>query len=139
MKRVLDVYFAWAQNATFFKKLRFGLSQTHFIVNYFIYARFGLQKVQTNAHFIEFCCQESGSESEFRIMITKVLKYTHIMDFIEQKKIDIIQMCYVTVPPLTRNLWQFIFGELLEKSRYVYDPEEAKRISSARGEWVLED
>ena len=52
MKRVLDVYFAWAQNATFFKKLRFGLSQTHFIVNFFIYARFGLQKVQTNAHLM---------------------------------------------------------------------------------------
>ena len=50
MKRVLDVYFAWAQNATFFKKLHFGLSQTHFIANFFIYARFGLQKVQTNAH-----------------------------------------------------------------------------------------
>ena len=50
MKRVLDVYFAWAQNVTFFKKLRFGLSQTHFIANFFIYARFGLQKVQTNAH-----------------------------------------------------------------------------------------
>ena len=46
MKRVLDVYFAWAQ------KLRFGLSQTHFIANFFIYARFGLQKVQTNAHLM---------------------------------------------------------------------------------------
>ena len=32
------------------KKLCFGLSQTHFLVNFFIYARFGLQKVQTNAH-----------------------------------------------------------------------------------------
>ena len=53
MKRVLDVYFAWAQNATFFKKLRFGLSQTHFIANFFIYARFGLQKVQTNAHLLQ--------------------------------------------------------------------------------------
>ena len=68
MKRVLDVYFAWVQNATFFKKLRFGLSQTHFISNFkklrfglsqthfisnfFIYARFGLQKVQTNAHLV---------------------------------------------------------------------------------------
>nr|POE73907.1 hypothetical protein CFP56_42322 [Quercus suber] len=90
-------------------------------------------------NFIEFCCQESGSESEFRIMIAKVLKYMHIKDFIERKKIDIIQMCYVAVQPLTRNLWQFIFDELLEKSRYVDDPEEAKRISSARGEWVLED
>ena len=35
----------------FLKKLRFGLSQTHFLVHFFIYARFGLQKVQTNAHF----------------------------------------------------------------------------------------
>lgn len=64
-------------------------------------------------------------------MITKVFKYMHIKDFIEQRKIDIIQMCYVTVQPLTRNLWQFIFDELLENSRYVDDPEEAKRISSA--------
>uniref|UniRef100_A0A7N2R0N7 DUF4220 domain-containing protein n=1 Tax=Quercus lobata TaxID=97700 RepID=A0A7N2R0N7_QUELO len=90
-------------------------------------------------NFIEFCCQESGSESEFRIMITKVLKYMHIKDFIEQKKIDIILMCNGSVEPLTRKLWQFIFDELLEKSRHVDDPEEAKRISSARGAWVLED
>ena len=49
-QRVLDVYFAWVQNATFFKKLRFGLNQMHFIANFFIYARFELQKVQTNGH-----------------------------------------------------------------------------------------
>ena len=87
----------------------------------------------------EVLIQLQGLCREFKIMITKVLKYMQIKDFIEQKKIDIIQMCYVTVQPLTWNLWQFIFDELLEKSRYVDDPEEAKRISSARGEWVLED
>ena len=90
-------------------------------------------------NFIEFCCQESGSESEFRIMIAKILEYMHIKDFIEQKKIDIVQMCNVTVKPLTQNLWQFIFKELLEKSRDADDLEEAKRIISARGEWVLEN
>ena len=63
----------------------------------------------------------------------------HIMDFIEQKKIDIIQMCNVTVKPLTRNIWLFIFEELLKKSRDADDLEEAKRIISARGEWVLEN
>ena len=52
MKRVLDFSFAWVQNATFFKKLRFGLSQTQNIVNFLIYALFGLQKAQTNAHLV---------------------------------------------------------------------------------------
>ena len=52
MKRVLDFSFAWVQIATFFKKLRFGLSQTQNIVNFLIYALFGLQKAQTNAHLV---------------------------------------------------------------------------------------
>ena len=50
MKRVLDLSFAWVQNATFFKKLRFGLNQTQKIASFLIYALFGLQKAQTNAH-----------------------------------------------------------------------------------------
>ena len=52
MKRVLDEGFAWAQNAAFFKKLRFGLSQTQNITSFLIYALFGLQKAQTNAHLL---------------------------------------------------------------------------------------
>ena len=52
MKRVLDSGFAWVQNATFFKKLRFGLNQTQNIASFFIYALFGLQKAQTNAHLM---------------------------------------------------------------------------------------
>ena len=50
MKRVLDFSFAWVQNATFFKKLRFELNQTQNIASFLIYALFGLQKAQTNAH-----------------------------------------------------------------------------------------
>ena len=45
------MYFTWAQNVTFLKKLCFGLNQSYFLVNFFICVRFGLQKVQTNAHF----------------------------------------------------------------------------------------
>uniref|UniRef100_A0A7N2L449 DUF4220 domain-containing protein n=1 Tax=Quercus lobata TaxID=97700 RepID=A0A7N2L449_QUELO len=41
--------------------------------------------------------------------------------------------------PLTKNLWEFIFKELEEKSRDAEDPEAAKRIISARGKWVLEN
>ncbi|KAL4637087.1 hypothetical protein ACB092_03G055700 [Castanea dentata] len=90
-------------------------------------------------NFIECCWGETGSESEFRSMITKILKFMHIKDFIDQTKNDIRQTCYVIAQPLTKKLWEFIFEELLEKSGNAGDREEAKRISSARGEWVLEN
>ena len=41
--------------------------------------------------------------------------------------------------PLTYKLWEFIFKELLEKSLSADDEDEANRISSARGGWVLEN
>ena len=64
------------------------------------------------------------------------------MDFIDQKINDIIiQIKYVTPHDFAQNpnLWKFIFDELLEKSYFAEDPEEAKRISAARGEWILEN
>ena len=48
-------------------------------------------------------------------------------------------MIFVSSRPLTKNLWEFIFKELEEKSRDREDPEAAKRRISARGEWVLEN
>lgn len=41
--------------------------------------------------------------------------------------------------PLTNKLWEFIFKELLEKYLSADDEDEANRISSARGGWVLEN
>uniref|UniRef100_A0A7N2L307 DUF4220 domain-containing protein n=1 Tax=Quercus lobata TaxID=97700 RepID=A0A7N2L307_QUELO len=62
-----------------------------------------------------------------------------VKNFIDLKKNDfIIQMKYVTSHHFDPHLWKFIFDELSEKSYFADDPEEAKRISSARGEWILE-
>ncbi|KAM4119224.1 hypothetical protein ACJW30_03G043400 [Castanea mollissima] len=50
-----------------------------------------------------------------------------------------IQIKYVTSHDFAPNLWKFIFDELLEKSYFAEDPKEAKRMSAARGEWILEN
>ncbi|KAK7833497.1 hypothetical protein CFP56_025562 [Quercus suber] len=88
-------------------------------------------------NFLSYCCKESSSES--RIMMTNMLKSMHIKDFIEQKKNDLFLKRSVVSPPLPEKLWEFIFDELLEKSISAHDDEEAKRISSARGDWILEN
>ena len=72
-------------------------------------------------------------------MMTNMLKSMHIKDFIEQKKNDFFLKRSVVSPPLPEKLWEFIFDELLEKSISAHDDEEAKRISSARGDWILEN
>ncbi|EOY25249.1 hypothetical protein QUC31_009187 [Theobroma cacao] len=49
------------------------------------------------------------------------------------------EMMYVSSEPFTLELWKFIFEELKTKSEFADTPETAKRISSARGDWVLTD
>ena len=85
-------------------------------------------------NFIEYCCKESGSESIFRTKSMHIIK-----DYIEQKKNDFFMKRSVVSLPLPKKLWEFIFEELLEKSISAHDDEEAKRISSARGDWILEN
>ncbi|GLT61474.1 hypothetical protein SLA2020_341770 [Shorea laevis] len=46
---------------------------------------------------------------------------------------------YVSSDRFTFELWRFIFTELKQKSDYADDPETAKRISAARGDWILTD
>ena len=41
---VLNAFFSWAQNATFIKKLHFGLSQTQFFFNFFVIWAFSTPK-----------------------------------------------------------------------------------------------
>ncbi|KAM3752723.1 hypothetical protein ACB098_03G041100 [Castanea mollissima] len=63
-----------------------------------------------------------------------------VRNFMKQKKNElIIQMKYVTSYHFDQCLWAFIFEELSKKSYFADEPEEAKRISSARGEWILEN
>ena len=82
-------------------------------------------------NFVDFCWEER-SKGISRSLITSMLEYFHVKEFIDPMK-------YVLPRPLTKSLWEFIINELLEKSEVEHDPEGAKRIFSARGEWVLAD
>ncbi|KAM1593142.1 hypothetical protein FF1_036849 [Malus domestica] len=64
--------------------------------------------------------------------------YIAIIDFFGLKDIR-DKMKYRTSRPLTEGLWEFIFQELKAKSVLADDPETAKRISTARGDWILQD
>ncbi|CAH8278199.1 unnamed protein product [Arabidopsis lyrata] len=46
---------------------------------------------------------------------------------------------FVHGEPMTKELWTFMFEELRNKSKYGDSPENAKRISLARGEWTLRE
>ncbi|XP_010441716.2 PREDICTED: uncharacterized protein LOC104724857 [Camelina sativa] len=46
---------------------------------------------------------------------------------------------FVHEEPMTKQLWEFIFNELKYKSKYGDNPENAERISFARGEWTLRE
>ncbi|EOA14942.1 hypothetical protein CARUB_v10028286mg [Capsella rubella] len=46
---------------------------------------------------------------------------------------------FVHGEPMTKELWKFMFEELKNKSKYGDSPENAKRISLARGEWTLRE
>ncbi len=104
--------------------------------------------------FIKYCLKESYSKSKCRNVIIRIITfifgclrikgiitfifgYLQIKDFIGQKIDAIFRTSYVIPKPLTKELWKFIFTELLEKSHSAVDPEEAKRISSARCDWIL--
>ncbi|CAL9241753.1 unnamed protein product [Arabidopsis halleri] len=46
---------------------------------------------------------------------------------------------FISREPLTKNQWEFIFNEIKNKSYFAETPDLTKKLSSARGEWVLRD
>ncbi|CAB4275919.1 unnamed protein product [Prunus armeniaca] len=66
------------------------------------------------------------------------IAYIKIIDLLGLKDLR-DKMKYRHSTPLTKVLWEFIFKELQSKSMLADDPETAKRICSARGDWVLQD
>ncbi|XP_040997713.1 uncharacterized protein LOC121243655 isoform X2 [Juglans microcarpa x Juglans regia] len=71
-------------------------------------------------HHIRKCCRK------------KVVEPLGAKDFLDEWR-------YASKNPFTKNLWEFIFEELLEKSKEADKPENIKTVSSARGAYVLEE
>ncbi|KAK3182862.1 hypothetical protein Dsin_030148 [Dipteronia sinensis] len=65
-------------------------------------------------------------------VMNKLIDCFGLTDFVDEIR-------YVSREPFTKELWEFIFDELKRKSQFADDPEAAKRISSAKGDWVLQD
>ncbi|KAK2640120.1 hypothetical protein Ddye_027915 [Dipteronia dyeriana] len=64
-------------------------------------------------------------------LINKVIDCCGLTDFMDEIR-------YVSHEPLAKEPWEFIFTELLVKSKSAEDPEIAKKISSERGNSILE-
>ncbi|KAG1370991.1 hypothetical protein COCNU_16G000850 [Cocos nucifera] len=74
--------------------------------------------------------------------IGKMIRYARIfmekgIDFVGLKEF-VDEIMYVSEEPLTKELWEFIFGELKKKCNFADDQNAVKRICSARGDWVLQ-
>lgn len=88
-------------------------------------------------NLIEYCIRERPKDvRELRhypgILFNKVIKRLGMKDLFDH-------MRYVSRKPFNVKLWNFIFEELRKKSQVAGDPDVAKGIFSARGEWVLRD
>ncbi|KAM5580063.1 hypothetical protein ABKV19_009682 [Rosa sericea] len=68
----------------------------------------------------------------FGIVYVKIIDLLGVKDLRDRMK-------YRSSKPLTKDLWDFIFKEVKSKSLLADDPETAKKICSARGDWVLQD
>lgn len=86
---------------------------------------------------IDYCLKERPKTNLMPLsylgpVLIYIIEIFGLKDFYDKMK-------YVSKKPLSKNLWDFIFGELQRKSLLADDPDTAKRIFSARGDWVLQD
>ncbi|XP_031396055.1 uncharacterized protein LOC116207291 [Punica granatum] len=76
------------------------------------------------------------SKVKFKIWISLKKCCTHSLDLGLGDFLD--ELIYVSKNPLDKKLWDFIFKELQEKSRFADYPETIRSICDARGCWVLD-
>ncbi|KAL4628747.1 hypothetical protein ACB092_05G261600 [Castanea dentata] len=88
--------------------------------------------------FIEYSLKERPKTTSLNVcdylwcVLIWVIETFGLKDFYDR-------MRYVSKKPCTKELWNFIFEQLKEKSKLADDPETAKRICAARGDWILQD
>ncbi|KAI6707392.1 hypothetical protein NL676_010354 [Syzygium grande] len=108
-------FLAWLKRCLF-RRWSKSIS-TYNLIDYSILER--PQKIQT------FCDRVGHSFS-------KIIVLTGLKEFLDH-------MRYSSRTPFTKGLWLFIHQELRDKSVLANDLEFAKKIYSARGDWVLHD
>ena len=88
-------------------------------------------------NFIEYCVKERSKTP--RSNLIRVIEIIGLKDFYDGYKDFYDGIMYVSKKPFTKEPWDFIFKKLQEKSKLADDPETAKRICAARGDWILQD
>ncbi|CAH8389427.1 unnamed protein product, partial [Eruca vesicaria subsp. sativa] len=69
---------------------------------------------------------------QFVRLINKVLETFDLKELVEELR-------FTNSDRLTKELWRFIFEQVKHKHRFAEDPESATSISSARGDWTLNE
>ncbi|XP_059439449.1 uncharacterized protein LOC132172041 [Corylus avellana] len=85
-------------------------------------------------NLIHYCLKDGTKKNRgrFASFFRKCFSLLNLKDFYDT-------IAYVSKKPFEENLWEFIFVQLKKKSELADEPETAKRICSARGEWVLQN
>ena len=89
-------------------------------------------------NFIDYCLKECSSSygllDALKQICIRVIEFLNLKDSYDK-------LIYVSRKKerISKELWEFIFIELQEKSKLADDPETAKRICAARGDWILQD
>ncbi|KAF3572561.1 hypothetical protein F2Q69_00060931 [Brassica cretica] len=111
------------------------LSEAHEVLNRtFMFRRWS--EYIHGYNLIEFCLRISPQKihrPEGYIRSFFDLRITRTLALVAQ----VIEIIFKSSDRLPKDLWEFIHNEVRYKSRVAVDRERAKRISSARGEWTL--
>jgi len=83
-------------------------------------------------NLIDYCLKERLIKGLIKRLWIYPIEELGLKDFYDWMK-------YVSKKPFAEELWEFIFDQLKKKSNLADDPDTAKRICSARGDWVLQD
>ncbi|XP_059436687.1 uncharacterized protein LOC132169717 [Corylus avellana] len=88
-------------------------------------------------NLMDYCLEERSKKKTsccdyFGLGLIRVINKLGLKDFYDRMK-------HVSKKPLTEKIWDSIFDQLKMKSNFADDPDIAKRICSARGDWVLQD
>ncbi|GMY37189.1 hypothetical protein FCV25MIE_32431 [Fagus crenata] len=89
-------------------------------------------------NLIDYCLKECPKQSSWLDNLRRIKIW--VIEFLNLKD-SYDKLIYVSKKKkrISKELWGFIFTELQVKSKFAKNPETAKRICAARGDWILGD